>query len=167
MKTLFLVVTMTGTAEMLAEDIIDAHGAGHDYSLQLAERTDPSVLQQVRNLVVISSTYGTGDIPDPGLPLFNTLKRNPEQLSHLRYAVISLGDSVYKDTFANGGLQWNAMLKASGAQEMLDPLLLDASGAENMSEQAVRWAGRWSALIDEADREGAMEEAVLCHDEKA
>jgi MioC protein len=151
MEALFLVITMTGTAEMIAEDIIDAHGTGNNFTLRLVEHAEPSLLRQTRNLVVVSSTYGTGDIPDPGKAFFETLKRHPADLSHIHYAVISLGDSIYKDTFANGGLQWDALLKQCGALQLIEPILLDASGTDSMSGRAVEWAGCWLARAKELD----------------
>ena len=160
MEALFLVITMTGTAEMIAEDIIEAHGAGNNYTLRLVEHADPSLLQQTRNLFVLSSTYGTGDIPDPGKAFFDFLKREQKDLSHLHYAVISLGDTVYKDTFANGGLQWDALLKQCGALQLVEPLLLDASGTENMSERAVAWAKHsLQRAKDLDDRRSVVEES--------
>ncbi|MDB5798254.1 MAG: flavodoxin family protein [Paucimonas sp.] len=141
MEVLFLVVTMTGTAEMLAEDVIEAHQAGNALRLQLAERTEAAQLDQVTNLVVISSTYGTGEVPDPGKPLFESLAG--KDLSRIRYGVISLGDSVYPNTFARGGLQWDERLEQCGATRLVEPLLLDASSDENMSDLAVAWSAGW------------------------
>jgi MioC protein len=152
MEVLFLVVTMTGTAEMLAEDIIAEYGGGNTFRLQLAERSDPAQLGQISKLVVISSTYGTGDIPDPGKPFFDTLQRTLPDLSHLEYGVISLGDSIYKDTFANGGLLWDALLRQLGAQQLRLPLLLDASAADDMSQQAIEWAGHWLQVAADMER---------------
>src|SRR5690606_25660008 len=137
MKALFLVVTMTGTAEMLAEDIIEALGGEHEFSLQLAENVEAEALQSVQDLVVISSTYGKGEVPDPGRKLFQALQANPEQLAHLRYAVISLGDSVYHETFAQGGKHWRTLLQGAGAREMHPPLLLDASADTDATAIAV------------------------------
>lgn len=145
MKVLVLVVTMTGTAEMIAEDLIEAHKSGHTFTLELAERSSAAALDQVSNLVVISSTYGTGDVPDPGKPLFDALAG--KSLSHIRYGVISLGDSVYKETFAMGGLQWDRRLHQCGATRLAAPLLLDASGDADMSGLAVEWTGRWLDLL--------------------
>jgi len=157
MEALFLVVTMTGTSEMIAEDIVDAHGAGHEFTLRLAEHAQPSILAQTRQLLVISSTYGTGEVPTPGKAFFDALSKSPMDLSHLRYGVIALGDTIYGDTFANGGRQWDTLLKECGAQRLAEPLLLDASGQDDMSGLAVEWAERWLKLALQA--EGAEENA--------
>ena len=145
---------MTGTAEMIAEDIQHSQ-SGHELRLVLAERTDASVFQ-TRNLLVVSSTYGVGEVPDPGKPLFESIRRDRPDLAHLRYGVISLGDTVYKDTFANGGRLWDALLQERGAQRVAETLLLDASSADSMSDLAVAWAAQWMNLAsaDDAARHG-------------
>jgi len=68
MKVLLLVVTMSGTSEMIAEDIVEAYGSEYEFDLQLIENTEPAILESARHLILISSTYGSGDIPDPGQP---------------------------------------------------------------------------------------------------
>lgn len=140
---------MAGTAEMIAEDIQDSQ-SGHELRLVLAERTDASVFQ-TRNLLVVSSTYGIGEVPDPGKPLFESISSERPDLSHLRYGVISLGDSIYKDTFANGGRLWDALLQERGAWRVAETLLLDASDADNMSNLAVVWAAQWMSLASADD----------------
>lgn len=140
---------MTGTAEMIAEDI-QASQSGHELSLVLAERTDPSVFQ-ARKLLVVSSTYGVGEVPDPGKPLFELISRDSPDLSHLKYGVISLGDSIYQDTFANGGRLWDALLEECGALRVAETLLLDASDADSMSDHAVAWAAQWMSLASADD----------------
>ena len=73
-------------------------------------------------------------------------------LRALRYGVVSLGDhAAYPNTFANGGRLWDAALAARGARRILETLLLSASGAEDMSTQAVEWMSRWLDLAEKAD----------------
>jgi MioC protein len=142
-EVLLLVVTMTGTAEMLAEDLVAEYGAEHAIRMVLAERCTPEQLQQASTLLVISSTYGAGEVPDPGKPLFEALEKDPAQLAHLRFGVVSLGDSIYADTFARGGLLWDGLLAAGGAQRMAEPLRLDASSGEDPRDKTLPWVRDW------------------------
>lgn len=153
MKATVLVVTMTGTAEMIAEDIQSSQDC-HELTLILAESADSSVFQ-TPYLLVVSSTYGTGEVPDPGKPLFASIDRERPDLSGLRYGVISLGDSNYEDTFANGGRLWDALLQACGASRLAETLLLDASGTDSMSELAIAWTAQWVKLasVDDESRQ--------------
>lgn len=153
MDLLILVVTMTGTAEMVAEDVVAAYGGEHQMRMALAERCSAEEVQNASNLLVISSTYGEGEVPDPGKPLFAALSQAPARLAHLRFGVISLGDSVYADTFANGGRHWDRLLADAGAQRQAEPLLLDASAGEDFSARAVQWvAGYLQAVVDREPR---------------
>ncbi|WP_353194226.1 flavodoxin domain-containing protein [Pusillimonas noertemannii] len=148
MKVLLLVVTMTGTSEMIAEDIVEAYGAEHEFDLQLIENTEPAILSTNRNLIVISSTYGTGDVPDPGQPFFMALESSDLNLAHLNYGVIALGDDkIYHDTFANGGRQWDALLRRRQANSVTEPLLLDSAGSDDISELAVDWSAACLAAL--------------------
>lgn len=142
-------MTMTGTAEMIAEDIQTSNSA-HEWSLVLAEHADASVLS-TRNLIVVSSTYGNGEVPDPGKPLFEAVSASKPNLSGVRYGVISLGDSGYKDTFANGGRLWDTLLQSCGASRLEETLVLDASEGGNMSEVALSWSAQWLSRIAEVE----------------
>jgi MioC protein len=142
-KILLLVSTMTGTAEMIAEDI---RNAGEDLvaDIVLAERADAAQVMEADHLIVVSSTYGSGEIPEPAKPLFAALDNKAASLSETRYGVVALGDrSLYSSTFANGGRHWDAMLQKKGAMRVTDMLLLDASEPDNMSDHATAWFRQW------------------------
>ncbi|MBN9427609.1 MAG: flavodoxin domain-containing protein [Burkholderiales bacterium] len=151
MKVTLLVVTMTGTAEMIAEDLVAAFSKEHELTMVLAERTQPELFDGTQHLVVVSSTYGEGEVPDPGKPLYEGLRRKDGELKGLRYGVVSLGDSIYKETFANGGRLWDALLAERGATRLAETLLLDASGSADMSALAVDWFGAWLRTAAQAE----------------
>lgn len=142
-----LVVTMTGTAEMIAEDVRDSLATMFDVDLRLAENADIAFIDSGTPLLVVSSTYGQGEVPDPGKPLFQALEAASPDLAGLRYGVISLGDSIYANTFSRGGRLWDAALRARGAMPLKETLLLDASGPDDMAALAVGWTGEWVAAF--------------------
>jgi len=148
-----LVATMTGTAEMIAEEIQSAYGAAHELTIHLLDRADPGILGGAGPVLVVSSTYGTGDIPDPALGFFESVERTRPDLRHLRYGVVALGDSTYQDTFAFGGRRWDALLAACGASRIGDLLVLDASAGGDMVADAVAWAAPW---LERASQPGAV-----------
>lgn len=138
---------MTGTAEMLAEDMRDSV-QNHTVELLLAERTTVDRVGSAEFLVVVSSTYGSGEVPEPAKPLFAALDAHPVRLSHVQYGVVALGDlSLYAPTFANGGRQWDALLEKKGARRATDTLIIDCSSAESMSEPATAWFRCWLESI--------------------
>lgn len=147
MKILILVASMTGTAEMIAEDIRDAHPQ-HQWTILMAERATAAALEGVTDLLIVSSTYGQGEIPDPAKPLYAALEAARPDLSRVRYGVVALGDSNYPATFANGGRLWDALLARSGAHALAELVTLDASGADDMSAAAVHWSVAWVRALE-------------------
>jgi len=137
MKVTLLVSTMTGTAEMLAEDLVARFGGEHAMRLVLAEDTGPQVCEPDARLVVVSSTYGTGDVPTPAQPLFAQIETM--DLRGIEYGVIALGDRNYGDTFAMGGRRWDRMLAERGAQRLAEPLVIDFVHGEDMTAMAIDW----------------------------
>ena len=82
-----LVGTMTGTAEMVAQEVQQAlETAGHQVTIQVMDGLDASVFQSGSIFLICTSTYGNGDVPDNAQALFSSLeteKPDPEQ-HHLR-----------------------------------------------------------------------------------
>ena len=87
----------------------------------------------------------------PGKPLFEAVSASKPNLSGVRYGVISLGDSGYKDTFANGGRLWDTLLQSCGASRLEETLVLDASEGGGMSDVALTWSAQWLSRIAEVD----------------
>lgn len=143
MTTLLFVATMTGTAEMVAEEIVAAHGGRHAIELRLFEKSTQEMLAAAGRILVISSTYGEGEVPEPAVGFFEALKAARPDLCHMRYGVIALGDSGYVDTFAQGGRLWDGLLAECGAQRQDDILILDAADGSSPVDRAVDWAGDW------------------------
>lgn len=141
------VATITGNAEMIAEDVIDTIGDEAECDLkQISDQTFDE-LSELNLLLLISSTYGVGDIPDNGMAVYDRLVEEKPDLSHLQYGVIGLGDSTYADTFAFGGRKWDTALNDCGAQKIGEILILDASSGEDPTDQAVEWVEPWIELV--------------------
>ena len=70
-----LVGTMTGTAEMVAQEVQQAlEAAGHQATIQVMDGLDASVFQGGGTFLICTSTYGQGDVPDNAQALFNSLE---------------------------------------------------------------------------------------------
>mgnify|MGYP003576302657 CR=1 FL=1 len=142
MRILIVVSTMTGTAEMLAENMADSAAAAQA-RVALAETLTVAELAESPFVVVVSSTYGNGEVPEPANPLYSDIEAAGE-LAGLRFGVVGIGDkSLYAPTFANGGRQWDQMLERAGATRLQEPIFIDVSGNEDMTELAERWLNRF------------------------
>ncbi len=145
-QLLILVGTMTGTAELVARDVADALGdAGQGTEIVLMEDAGPGTLADAELVLLCSSTYGQGDVPDNARALVEALGSARPDLAHLRFGTIALGDRTYNETYCAGGRQLDALLADLGARRLGAPLLLDASSGEMPEDLAVAWARDWIA----------------------
>jgi MioC protein len=139
-----LVGTMTGTAEMVAQEVQQAlEAAGHQASIQVMDNLDAAVFQRGGNFLICTSTYGNGDVPDNAQALFNSLETGRPDLSNVTYGVIALGDTTYKDTFCQGGIRFDKMLAELGARRAGEMLMHDAGSGTLPEELAAQWVVLW------------------------
>ncbi|WP_439813599.1 flavodoxin domain-containing protein [Zavarzinia sp. CC-PAN008] len=141
-----LVGTMTGTAELVARDVADAlQDLGHAPTVLAMEAVGVEALAGASPLLVCTSTYGQGDVPDNARALVESLEATRPDLSGLRFAVIALGDRTYAETYCAGGLRFDALLRDLGATRLGEVLILDASSGEMPEDVAVAWIRDWHA----------------------
>ncbi len=117
--------SQTGYAEELALQT--------DHSLRLADcrtrlfdidEVTPELLQQSSRILFIVSTTGEGDAPDSAARFCNQVMEHKLSLTHMRYAVLALGDSHYQ-SFCAFGRQLDHWLHQQGAQLLFDRVEVD------------------------------------------
>jgi MioC protein len=141
------VATMTGLADICGEEIEAVlKEAGVQCERLLMDGMDATTLAAFDALVIVSSTYGHGEIPDNGQKLFASLEAGFD-LTGKDYAVFALGDRTYADTFCAAGDRWDAILAASGARRFVDVERHDASGGTLAEDIAGEWASDWVSLL--------------------
>jgi MioC protein len=141
---------MTGTAEICAEEIGTALGAlGLDFEIRLMDGLDRSALEAHSLIVIVSSTYGHGDIPDNGQCLFEAIE-SAESLAGTCFAVFGLGDRTYAATFCEAGRKWDSLLAGKGASRFAPLVQHDASSGTLAEDVAGEWAAGWSAQLRQA-----------------
>lgn len=132
-----LVGSQMGAAEYVAEQVAETLvQAGYEATLHLKPELDH--LNPSGVWLVITSTYGAGDLPDNIQPFADQLAQDRRDLTTLSYAVITLGDSAY-DTFCEAGRKLAALLSAKGAKSLISPLEIDAQQAALPEDTAVAW----------------------------
>lgn len=141
------VATMTGTAEMCADEIAAAlESRGARVKRQLMDGLSARDLTGFDYVVIISSTYGHGDVPDNGQALYASVEAAPT-LAGVRYAVFGLGDMTYAATFCEGGKKWDALLARKQATRVAPQLQHDAASGTLAEDVAAEWALNWSAIL--------------------
>ena len=139
-----LVGTMTGTAEMVAQEVQQAlEGTGHRACIQVMDGLDASVFQRGGTYLICTSTYGNGDVPDNAQALFSSLETGRPDLSDVIYGVIALGDTTYKSTYCHGGIRFDRLLTELGARRAGEMLMHDASSGTLPEELAAQWVVPW------------------------
>ena len=141
------VATMTGLAEICAEEVQSALVArGEDATIALMDTVSAEALEAVDVIVIISSTYGHGDVPDNGQAFYEEIEALAD-LSAKRFAVFALGDRTYADTFCHAGDKWHTLLEAKGATQLVPIERHDASAGTLAEDEAAVWASQWAHLL--------------------
>jgi MioC protein len=139
-----LVGTVTNTAEYVAQAIeLDCADLVERIELRLMDDLDPSVFAGDALYLICTSTFGEGDVPDNARALYDALARPGLRLDGVRYGVIALGDSVYPQTFCNGGRRFDERLTALGAERVGEILCLDASTELEPEARGAAWCREW------------------------
>jgi MioC protein len=160
MKLTLLVGTMTGTAQLVAQElelVWDNPGDADAVQVEtlLMDKLDESVFAREGVFLVVTSTYGQGDVPDNAKGLYERLKSLRPDLSRVRYGVFGLGDRTYAETFNFGGKRFDELLAELGARRIGERVQHDASSGVLPEEMAVEWGEGWLALAREAATAGA------------
>ena len=96
----------------------------------------PSGLKRYREVFLIVSTAGDGALPEPARGFHAALAG--ADLQGVRFALLALGDSSYRQ-FCAGGLTLRSALLEAGAAETMPPVKVDR-------DPAARWQG-WLAEV--------------------
>jgi MioC protein len=152
-KITILIGTMTGTAQLCAQEMELALGDGETrVEALLMDNLDASVFDREGVFLICTSTYGQGDVPDNARALYEDLQRKRPDLSKLRYGVFGLGDRTYAETFNYGGKRFDDILTELGASRVGERYKHDASSGVLPEEMAVQWCQQWVSNLQEGNR---------------
>src|SRR5215470_10075460 len=140
-----LVGTMTGTAELVEDEVKDTLAAeGLAVEVLAMDKLTPAAFERPGRFLICTSTYGQGDVPDNARDFFVALETGRPDLAHVEYGVIALGDHTYAQTFCFGGKRFDQLLTSLGARRLGEVFLHDASAGTVPEEVAVEWARGWA-----------------------
>jgi MioC protein len=144
MRITILVGTMTGTAQLCAQEMELALDDGEtQVEAILMDGLDSAVFQRDGLFLICTSTYGQGDVPDNARALYEDLQQKRPDLSRVRYGIFGLGDKTYAETFNYGGKRFDDILSELGAQRIGERYRHDASSGVLPEEKAVEWCQEW------------------------
>src|SRR6185437_6738821 len=147
--------TETGNARDLGKALAAA-AAKRGLAPRLFDMAEYKVrqLKNEEDLLVIVSTYGEGDPPQPAVGFFEYLEgRRAPQLPNLRYSVLALGDSTY-EKYCEAGKRIDRQLQELGGARLHDRVDCDL----DFEEPAAAWSG---GLVDKLAAENAERSAEI------
>ena len=146
-----LVGTMTGTAELVAQDVEpELQNAGFDVEIIDMDGLDIDVFERPGLFLICTSTYGQGEVPDNAVDFYEKIQSSKPDLSHIKFGVIGLGDSTYSDTYNFGGERFEKALTDCGAGQIGQRMKHNASSDELAEEMAITWIADWIPLAQTA-----------------
>jgi MioC protein len=149
-KITILVGTMTGTAQLCAQEMELALDDGEtEVKTLMMDALDSSVFAREGVFLICTSTYGQGDVPDNAKALYEHLQQARPDLAHVRYGVFGLGDRTYAETFNFGGKRFDDILTELGARRIGERHMHDASSGVLPEETALEWCQQWLAKAKE------------------
>jgi sulfite reductase (NADPH) flavoprotein alpha-component len=131
--------SQSGNAESLAKKLAkEANTAGFQARACGLENINPADLPKEKNVLVITSTWGEGEMPDNAATFWSGMNRNGSSpnLSGVKYSVLALGDLNYGETFCQAGRMIDERLEALGALRVFPRVDCDV----DFDEAAKAWS---------------------------
>ncbi|MEM9724453.1 MAG: flavodoxin domain-containing protein [Pseudomonadota bacterium] len=139
MRLNFLYGTESSTAELLCDDLQAAVEEGNETSIANMEDVDASTLEAEPLYILVSSTYGNGEVPASAEEFYKTLTEQKPDLSHVRFAIFGLGDTSFDETFNHGSEKIMNAMVACGAKMIGERGVFDASSGDMPEDVGVPW----------------------------
>lgn len=126
--------TETGNSKGIAQKFYEK-ACHQDKSIEIINLADFKFkqLKHIDHLYIVCSTHGDGDPPEPITSVYDELLNLNEDLSHLSYAVLALGDSSY-DHFCLTGIKIDAKLRELSAIPFTECVECDVDFEETADE---------------------------------
>ncbi|MFZ2449347.1 MAG: sulfite reductase subunit alpha [Methylovulum miyakonense] len=128
--------SQTGNAEAVANDaatIAKTHGLKP--IVKSMDEVEIDALNAMEYLLIITSTYGEGEMPDNAQLLWDAVTSDAApKLPDIKYSVLALGDTSY-DLFCQAGKDWDMRLSELGATRIYDRTDCDV----DFEEPAQHW----------------------------
>ena len=149
--------TQTGTAEMLSRQVSkQAKSCGFAPQVVNMEDFEKVDLASIERLLLLTSTYGEGDMPDNAKAFWKHLNNGSSpDLSKLQFSVLALGDTNYSE-FCKAGIDFDSKLEALGATRITDRVDCDVEYEEPFeawASQSLQALG--AGAVDQGGEEGS------------
>ncbi|WP_349431081.1 sulfite reductase subunit alpha [Methylomarinum sp. Ch1-1] len=146
--------SQTGNSESVAEDVAAAAKShGLVPLVKSMDEIDIAQLAQMEYVLIVTSTYGEGEMPDNAQILWEDVSADDApSMEQIKYSVLALGDTSY-DQFCQAGIEWDRRLEALGANRLFERIDCDV----DFEEPAESWISEVVPLM----AEGAATTAII------
>ena len=141
--------SQTGNAAGLAEKTAKlASNYGLNANVVDMDGYDKANLASIKRLLIITSTWGEGEMPDNAEDLWQSVQSDAPGLSAMHYSVCAIGDTSY-DEFCKAGTDWDDKLSSLGAHSVQPIQLCDVDFDEPWTKWVLETLPR-IACVDES-----------------
>lgn len=132
--------TESGNAEMAAEDLCQTLN-DNGYNAHFLSMEDASIddCSNCEHLILITSTYGEGELPETAEPFYQLIKKSNVNLSNVRFSAFGLGDSSYEN-FNNAISKIVELFVGLNAELIGEIGKFDASSNGDVSKSTILWS---------------------------
>lgn len=139
-KIAIMVGTVYGGAQYVAEQAVALfEQRGHQAQLFHPARLSDVLKAEADHWLVITSTTGQGDIPDDLVPFYVEVQDRFPLLTGKSWAIITLGDSSYGDTYCGSGEKFRELFNQLQGSELAAMLRIDAGETLQPEHVALSW----------------------------
>tara|TARA_Y100000591_G_scaffold300058_1_gene293207 strand:+ start:366 stop:803 length:438 start_codon:yes stop_codon:yes gene_type:complete len=134
--------TQTGNAEIVAKKLQSlAKEQGFVVSLNEMNYYNLESFRQLKNVAIITSTYGNGEVPDMGIDFWKELKSTEVSMKSLHYGIIALGDKSH-EIFCGAGRAISKKLEDLNCKKIIKDLECDGD-----TEGTYEWSLEFLRLL--------------------
>ena len=149
--------SQTGNAAGLAEKTAKmAVNYGLEPTVIDMDGYDPAKFSSHKRILIITSTWGEGEMPDNAESVWNATVASNPSLSEVHFSVCAIGDTGY-DEFCQAGIDWDEKFKALGATCVEEIKLCDVDYEPPWQE----WAPIALSKVACVDSSGTFHEELI------
>ena len=149
--------SQTGNAAGLAEKTAKlAVNYGLNPTVYDMDGFDPAALASHKRTLIITSTWGEGEMPDNAETLWQSVNSQSPSLSGVSFSICAIGDTSY-DEYCKAGTDWDEKYVALGANRVHSIQMCDVDFDIPWSQ----WVAEALPMIACVDESGTLQEVLL------
>lgn len=127
--------TQTGVSEQIAWQTAQSLQQAHQpVSVKSVQQLNEEDFKQAQQILVIASTYGTGEAPDLASSFEKKILNADIDLKHVKYAVLALGSEEYPESFCAFGHRIDQWFKRNNATPLFELIEVNNANVDHIQK---------------------------------